>query len=88
MVACAADSPENSSSRDNSIGGDVKKNWVGNLWSWIPNRGGGGAEGVLRLIAGATSSPICQFIDSPLTLLHSVDPRIKLVSTLTCYFFI
>lgn len=29
-------------------------------------------------IAGATSSPICQFISSPTTFLHSVDPRIKL----------
>nr|XP_043624419.1 protein ABCI12, chloroplastic [Erigeron canadensis] len=37
------------------------------------------AEKILRSIAGATSSPICQFISSPTTFLHSVDPRIKLV---------
>ncbi|KAD2394107.1 hypothetical protein E3N88_41084 [Mikania micrantha] len=36
------------------------------------------AEKILRSIAGATSSPICQFISSPTTFLHSVDPRIKL----------
>ncbi|KAD2393964.1 hypothetical protein E3N88_40941 [Mikania micrantha] len=38
------------------------------------------AEKILRSIAGATSSPICQFISSPTTFLHSVDPRIKLVT--------
>lgn len=42
------------------------------------------AEKILRSIAGATSSPICQFISSPTTFLHSVDPRIKLVTF--CYF--
>ncbi|XP_071742049.1 protein ABCI12, chloroplastic-like [Rutidosis leptorrhynchoides] len=36
------------------------------------------AEKILRSIAGATSSPICQFISSPTTFLHSVDSRIKL----------
>ncbi|KAJ0979653.1 hypothetical protein J5N97_015127 [Dioscorea zingiberensis] len=36
-------------------------------------------ERIFRLISGATSSPICQFIESPRTFLHSVDPRIKLV---------
>ncbi|GMH18803.1 hypothetical protein Nepgr_020644 [Nepenthes gracilis] len=45
---------------------------------WIPNIAFG-ADKVLRSIAGATSSPICQFIPSPTTFLHSVDPRIKLV---------
>ncbi|PKI47993.1 hypothetical protein CRG98_031657 [Punica granatum] len=34
---------------------------------------------VFRLIANATASPICQFVPSPGTFLHSVDPRIKLV---------
>ncbi|KAJ0677290.1 hypothetical protein HanOQP8_Chr12g0435221 [Helianthus annuus] len=37
------------------------------------------ADKILRSIAGATSSPICQFISSPTTFLHSVDPRIKLI---------
>ncbi|KAL5541710.1 hypothetical protein UlMin_009420 [Ulmus minor] len=37
------------------------------------------ADKILRLIAGATSSPICQYVSSPSTFLHSVDPRIKLV---------
>ncbi|XP_074588353.1 protein ABCI12, chloroplastic [Curcuma longa] len=49
------------------------------LWAALIPRGVGvGPEKVLRLIAGATSSPICQFIESPRTFLHSVDPRIKL----------
>lgn len=37
------------------------------------------AEKVLKLISGATASPICQYVSSPFTFLHSVDPRIKLV---------
>lgn len=45
---------------------------------WLPT-GGLAADKVLRLISSATSSPICQFISSPTTFLHSVDPRIKLV---------
>lgn len=45
---------------------------------WFP-RGSIAADKVLRLISGATSSPICQFISSPTTFLHSVDPRLKLV---------
>lgn len=50
------------------------RNWV----SWLP-KGSLAADKVLRLISSATSSPICQFISSPTTFLHSVDPRIKLV---------
>ncbi|GLT47512.1 hypothetical protein SLA2020_212050 [Shorea laevis] len=53
--------------------GETRK-WV----SWIPT-GGLAADKVLRLISTATASPICQFISSPTTFLHSVDPRIKLV---------
>lgn len=41
------------------------------------------ADKVLRLISGATSSPIGQYVSSPSTFLHSVDPRIKLV----CFIF-
>ncbi|WOL06758.1 protein ABCI12, chloroplastic [Canna indica] len=47
--------------------------------SLIPRGVGVGPEKILRLISGATSSPICQFIDYPRTFLHSIDPRIKLV---------
>ncbi|CAN0856200.1 Protein ABCI12, chloroplastic [Linum grandiflorum] len=36
------------------------------------------ADKILRLISGATASPIAQYISSPTTFLHSVDPRIKL----------
>ncbi|KAK9933517.1 hypothetical protein M0R45_020714 [Rubus argutus] len=38
-----------------------------------------GADKVLRLISGATASPICQYVSEPVTFLHSLDPRIKLV---------
>ncbi|KAM0954246.1 putative ABC/ECF transporter, transmembrane component [Dioscorea sansibarensis] len=49
------------------------------VWeSWVLH-GAISPERILRLIAGATSSPICQFIESPRTFLHSVDPRIKLI---------
>ncbi|KAG8484344.1 hypothetical protein CXB51_022824 [Gossypium anomalum] len=51
---------------------------AGNWVRWLPT-GGLAADKVLRLISTATSSPICQFISSPTTFLHSVDPRIKLV---------
>ncbi|KAJ4772680.1 Energy-coupling factor transporter transmembrane protein EcfT [Rhynchospora pubera] len=47
--------------------------------SWVPLGGGFSPEKILRLISGATSSPICQFIDAPRTFLHSLDPRVKLV---------
>lgn len=50
----------------------------GNWTRWLP-RGGFPADRILRLISGATSSPISQFISSPKTFLHAVDPRIKLV---------
>ncbi|XWS09078.1 hypothetical protein CRYUN_Cryun40dG0055200 [Craigia yunnanensis] len=56
-----------------SNNGETRK-WV----SWLPT-GGLAADKILRLISSTTSSPICQFISSPTTFLHSVDPRIKLV---------
>ncbi|KAG5104930.1 hypothetical protein JHK82_041900 [Glycine max] len=47
-------------------------------WSkWIPE-GSFAADKVFRLIAGATASPIGQFVASPTTFLHSIDPRVKL----------
>ncbi|KAH9624116.1 hypothetical protein KSS87_020581 [Heliosperma pusillum] len=49
-----------------------------NLKRWFPIKLGFGPDNVLRSIATATSSPICQFIPSPSTFLHAVDPRIKL----------
>ncbi|KAJ4967735.1 hypothetical protein NE237_014436 [Protea cynaroides] len=56
--------------------GDSGK-WV----KWVPK--GAVAERILRLISGATSSPICQYVSLPTTFLHSVDPRIKLVWLIT-----
>ncbi|KAL2469973.1 Protein ABCI12 [Abeliophyllum distichum] len=64
-VKCTADS------NSEAIGGS--KNWE----KWVP-RNLFAAEKVFRLISGATSSPIAQYISSPTTFLHSVDPRIKL----------
>ncbi|XP_065863269.1 protein ABCI12, chloroplastic-like isoform X1 [Euphorbia lathyris] len=49
-------------------------NWINRLPT-----AGFSADKIFRLIAGVTSSPIGQFISSPTTFLHSVDPRIKLV---------
>ncbi|MED6206709.1 hypothetical protein PIB30_029444 [Stylosanthes scabra] len=49
-------------------------NWT----KWVP-AGSLAADKVLRLIAGATASPIGQFVSSPTTFLHSIDPRVKLV---------
>ncbi|PKU80565.1 protein ABCI12, chloroplastic [Dendrobium catenatum] len=45
--------------------------------AWIPRSFS--LERVLKLISGATSSPIGQFIESPRTFLHSIDPRVKMV---------
>ncbi|XP_047959783.1 protein ABCI12, chloroplastic [Salvia hispanica] len=56
---------------NDEIGGS--KSWE----KWLP-RNLFGAEKVFGAISGATSSPIAQYISSPTTFLHSVDPRIKL----------
>lgn len=52
---------------------------------WVPKKLNFGPDKVLQSIAGATSSPICQYISSPPTVLHSVDPRIKLVTSYSLY---
>ncbi|QCD77069.1 protein ABCI12, chloroplastic [Vigna unguiculata] len=49
-----------------------------NCSQWVPV-GSFAADKVFRLIAGATASPIGQFVPYPTTFLHSVDPRVKLV---------
>lgn len=67
-IKCAAVS-------NDEIGGS--KSWE----KWLP-RNLFAAEKVFGAISGATSSPIAQYISSPTTFLHSVDPRIKMV-----YFF-
>ncbi|XP_042516771.1 protein ABCI12, chloroplastic [Macadamia integrifolia] len=54
---------------------------TGQWGKWVPK--GAVAERILRLISGATSSPISQYVSSPTTFLHSVDPRTKLVWLLT-----
>lgn len=56
-----------------------------NWKKWLPRKVDFGPDKVLQSIAGATSSPICQFITSPTTFLHIVDPRIKLVIFLSFY---
>lgn len=60
-----------SASLDNS--GDTN-NWVSRL-----PIGALSGDKIFKLISGATASPIGQFISSPTTFLHSVDPRIKLI---------
>ncbi|XP_066366264.1 protein ABCI12, chloroplastic-like isoform X4 [Miscanthus floridulus] len=66
-------------------GGDGAAASAATKWvEWIPRAAASagsaaGPEQVLRLISGAAATPICQFVDSPRTFLHSVDPRVKLV---------
>ncbi|XP_066365738.1 protein ABCI12, chloroplastic-like isoform X3 [Miscanthus floridulus] len=66
-------------------GGDGAAASAATKWvEWIPRAAASAGsaavpEQVLRLISGAAATPICQFVDSPRTFLHSVDPRVKLV---------
>lgn len=53
--------------------GGPRRNWE----KWLP-KNLFSADKVLKSISEATSSPICQFISSTTTFLHTVDPRIKL----------
>ncbi|KAK3010656.1 hypothetical protein RJ639_011821 [Escallonia herrerae] len=55
---------------------------TGDWHKWLP-KNFFAPEKVLKSISGATSSPICQYISSPSTFLHSVDPRIKLAWLVT-----
>ncbi|KAI5447345.1 hypothetical protein KIW84_014984 [Lathyrus oleraceus] len=49
-------------------------------WSkWIP-AGSFVADKVFRLTFSATASPIGQFVSSPTMFLHSINPRVKLVT--------
>ncbi|GAU20094.1 hypothetical protein TSUD_381860 [Trifolium subterraneum] len=55
-------------------------------WSnWIP-KDSFSADKVFRLISSATASPIGQFVSSPTTFLHSIDPRVKLDQLGRVYF--
>ncbi|KAL6571543.1 hypothetical protein OROHE_003186 [Orobanche hederae] len=58
-------------SSKNGVGG-TNNNWE----KWMPRLFD--AEKVFGAISGATSSPIAQYISSPTTFLHCVDPRIKM----------
>lgn len=58
----------------NSEGVGSAKTWE----KWLP-RNFLSPDKVFEWISEATSSPIAQYISSPTTFLHSVDPRIKLV---------
>nr|XP_027116171.1 protein ABCI12, chloroplastic-like [Coffea arabica] len=64
LIRCAANSE--------GVGGS--RNWE----KWVP-RDFLAADKIFRWISEATSSPIAQYISSPTTFLHTVDPRIKLV---------
>lgn len=41
------------------------------------------AERIMRMVAGASSAPIAQYIPSPVTPLHTLDPRVKQAWLLT-----
>uniref|UniRef100_A0A0D9WGA1 Uncharacterized protein n=1 Tax=Leersia perrieri TaxID=77586 RepID=A0A0D9WGA1_9ORYZ len=75
LLVCAAADPSKAAGKGEE--GDAVARWA----AWIPRAavGGAGPEQVLRLISGAAATPICQFVDSPRTFLHSIDPRVKLV---------
>lgn len=60
------------SCRAKSEGVGNAKNWE----KWVPSSFLS-AEKVFKWISEATSSPIAQYVASPTTFLHSVDPRIK-----------
>ncbi|KAG9457443.1 hypothetical protein H6P81_001951 [Aristolochia fimbriata] len=53
-------------------GNGEREKWL----MWLPR--GPVAERVFRLIAGAMSSPVGQYVSSPVTFLHVVDSRVKL----------
>lgn len=72
IISCAA----------NSDGVKGAVNWAEILEKWSP-KNFLGADKLFRAISGATSSPIAQYIPSPFTFVHSVDPRIKLVQKLS-----
>lgn len=72
--------------KSSSVGG-LQENWKQLLEKWSP-KNFLGAEKVFRLISGATSSPIAQYIPSPTTFLHSTDPRIKLVQSFNPFGFV
>ncbi|KAJ1262803.1 hypothetical protein BS78_09G137500 [Paspalum vaginatum] len=73
LLVCSASPPAPAAPSPSGRDGAAAK-WA----EWIP-RAGEGPEKVLRLISGAAATPVCQFVDSPRTFLHSVDPRVKLV---------
>jgi hypothetical protein len=79
LLVCAASDPSKAAGKGEA--GDAVARWA----AWIPRAavGGAGPEQVLRLISGAAATPICQFVDSPRTFLHAIDPRVKLVTKIS-----
>ncbi|XP_062180658.1 protein ABCI12, chloroplastic-like [Phragmites australis] len=78
LFVCSASTPEPSGGgKAREAAASAAARWA----EWIPRTvaGGVGPEQVLRLISGAAATPVCQFVDSPRTFLHAVDPRVKLV---------
>ena len=89
LLCCASSSPAPASPSP-SGGDDAAPSAATKLVEWIPRAAAGagsaaGLEQVLRLISGAAATPICQFVDSPRTFLHSVDPRVKLVRNVPAF---
>ncbi|KAK3135700.1 hypothetical protein QOZ80_5BG0422380 [Eleusine coracana subsp. coracana] len=83
LFVCAASSPAPGTPSSSSSPGDKARETAARWAEWIPRpaggRAGAGPEQVLRLISGAAATPVCQFVDSPRTFLHAVEPRVKLV---------
>jgi hypothetical protein len=82
LLVCSASNPATPAAPSTSSSSGDKNGAAARWAAWIPRAavGGVGPEQVLRLISGAAATPICQFVDSPRTFLHSVDPRVKLVN--------
>ncbi|KAG6542711.1 hypothetical protein Mapa_015870 [Marchantia paleacea] len=78
------DSARNKTWRVCAAQGEGEKGGSRNVGEWMKKKIDEGrkreqpvGESVMRMIATATAAPIAQYIDSPFTALHSLDPRVK-----------
>lgn len=74
VVACEAQQSNNSASSNNVC--DRFRMWMLNN---ARRRQEPLGERIMRMVAGASSAPIAQYIPSPVTPLHTLDPRVKQV---------
>lgn len=73
LVVCEAQKNEEESTRSK---GDRLRAWMLNN---ARKRQEPLGERIMRMVAGASSAPIAQYIPSPVTPLHTLDPRVKQV---------